>query len=201
MLERFLQLIVDALDWLYGAVLSPLVEAIGHGLGVLLLKPMALLHIPAAGQFTLLAALTAVFSMLLRRALKVDEKEEQFRRRFTELKMGQKPIDQLGDWKARDVLYRSSDKLIDEEYNTYLAQRFARQMLVYLLPVFCMLFWLESVFPETSLPLGGALGGSFPAVPGSLVFLTAYVVSLIALHQVRKRLQAKEQLPLPDTSG
>lgn len=193
MIDQLLKPFESILDWLFETLLSPLVLAIGHGLEMIFLKPMDLLHIPIAVQLIVIASITAKLSMILRRKCKVDEKEELFRKKFSELKMGQQPIDSLDDWKARDVLYRSSDNMIDDEFNIYLAQRFSRQMQVYLLPIFVVLFWLESVLPAKAITLWGNGINGVQSIPVSLFFLTAYVAALITFNVIHKRTKAKEE--------
>ena len=101
------------------------------------------------------------------------------------------PIGQLDDWKQREVLFRTSDNLIDEEFNTYLAQRFARQMMIYLIPIFMVLFWLSQIFPP-SVPLQSRMWIlGLNKMPISLIFLPSYAAVLIAVSLGKRVVRKK----------
>jgi len=192
---RILDYLGGGLDWLFFAVVSPLFAAAGRGLEWFLLKPLDLLGIPVPWQVLVVAMFTALLSMLLRRLARVDEKEKEFKKLFSTKKEKQKDIDAIADWKTRDMFYRTTDNDIDEDFNTYLAQRFARHSAVYLLPIFLSLFWLETVF--TNEELAARLGSSYPiplpangyGVEGlsvTFIFLAGYILSLIVLFRARR---------------
>lgn len=165
-----------------------------------MLKPLTLLHLPVVLQIAAVGVLTGMFSQLLRKVMRVEEKEASFQRKFAAKKSLQQPIAGLEDWKARDVLYRASDKELDEDFNTYLAQRFARYGFVYLLPIFGTLFWLETALPPEKLVVrqSGAYVLALPenayGVEGftvSMVFLVVYLVFQIVFFGVKKRWKRK----------
>ncbi len=181
MFETIIQFAVRTIDLLYTALVSPFFSMIGHGLEFILIKPMAFLHIPLVLQIVLLAFITAAFSIFIRSKIGAADEEKKFRKRFIDMKKCQEPIGEIADWKQRDVLYRTSDNLIDEEFNTYLAQRFAQQMMIYLIPLFMANFWLEQVFPnavalQSLRPLLGLNN-----ITISLVFLPSYAAVLVTV--------------------
>lgn len=189
------------IDWIFEVVISPVFQLIGRGLEMLILKPLDLLHLPVAFQVAVVAVGTGLLSMRLRQVLKAEEKTRAFQEKFAAQKAEQSSLRELPDWKEREVLYRASDKAIDEHFNVYLAQLFARNGMVYLLPLFFALFWLETVFTREELMarLGhpyvfSILENSYgiEGLPVSFVFLAVYVVTLIVSFQVRKRRNFKK---------
>ncbi len=142
---------LDIIDWFYSALLVPFLSAIATALNWTLLYPMERAGLPLGIQVTILALITASVSLALRTTLKVEAKEEEFKRLFTEKKALQEEFRQVEDWKKRKLLYDSTDKELDEEFNTYLAQRFSRYGIVYLLPFFTTMLWFDSVRPRAVL--------------------------------------------------
>jgi len=149
---------------------------------------------------------TALLSRFLRRWLKVEEKEQLFKEKFTAQRSQQKNIDLLSDWKTRDSLYRYTDKEIDEDFNTYLAQRFARYMQVYMIPLFLSQYWLSTVFPLEKLisQLGSpylidlsAKGWTVQGLNTTVVFLVAYIIGLISCHYGSKKIKRRSAKPMP----
>lgn len=206
MFEKIAQIAVQAIDSLYTSLVSPFFNMLGHGLELILLKPMTFLHIPIVMQIILLAALTAAFSIFIRGKIGATEKEKKFQHRFQDLKKCQEPIGEITDWKQRDVLYRTSDNLIDEEFNTYLAQRFAQQMMIYLIPIFMVLFWLNQVFLDAMPPLQSIkLLLGLKNIPISLIFLPSYVAVLITVSLgkriVHKKIGTVQPKPHGDPYG
>lgn len=192
--------ITGVLDWIFTAIVSPVFTTIGQGLELVLLKPLDLLNIPVALQTIFIAALTGCLSLAIRKLVEVEKHEGLFRKKFQEKRTSQKNIDLLSDWKTRDALYRTTDNDIDADFNTYLAQRFARHTAVYLLPIFLVSFWLENAFPKGQLQqlTGGPYALALPengyGIEGlsvSVLFLAAYVGSLIFLFNVGKRMTAR----------
>ncbi len=189
--------VINILDWVFESWIVPLFDFLSRGLELVLLKPLELIHLPVAAQIITVAALTALCSLEMRRLLKVEEKEQAFAAAFAAKKNKQKNLELLPDWKTRDVFYRATDNDLDEEFNSYLAQRFAWHGIIYLLPIFFALFWLDSIFPKQKLAAnyGGPYVISLPAngfgiegLPLTFVFLVAYLVVLILSFQIRKRL-------------
>ncbi len=157
--------VIHMLDWLYSALVGPLFSLLGRCLALLLLAPMTALRLPVLMQVVILGGLTGLLSLWLRRRLQLARRDEAFQRRFNRLKAIQQPIGAIGDWRAQDVLYRASDTLLDEEYNAYLARRFARHVMTYLLPIFGVMAWLDAMAPWPPSAL---------ALPVAPVFLLSY---------------------------
>lgn len=184
------------LDWLFAEAISPLFRLIGEGFELVVLKPLILLHLPLVYQVAVIGVLTGMLSQLIRALIRAEEKETAFQRKFAAKKSLQQPIADVADWKARDFLYRASDHELDDDFNTYLAHRFARYGLVYLLPIFTTLFWLESVLPEEAL-VAGSSGGLYilmmpvnglglEGLTVSVVFLCSYVLFHLLFFPLRK---------------
>lgn len=195
-LQAIFDYIVHLFDLLFVRVVQPFFVFLGQGLEFLIIAPLSFLSVPVSLQVGVVAVLTGLLSMLLRVLLNVEKKEFAFKHAFTKKREEQQNIKMLSDWKTRDFLYRTSDKEIDEKYNTYLAQRFARHGIVYLLPVFFALFWLENLFsPETLTLLHGypfliplpdnSYGIDGLSVP--FVFLLSYVPTLLVCFWIRKK--------------
>jgi len=204
MMDILIEQLTFMLDWLFESLVSPLFSLIGRGLELVLLKPLELLHVPVIGQVIFVAVLSALLSLFLRSWLKVEEKDNKFHKRFAEERMKQKDIDLISDWKSRDALYRFTDKELDEGFNTYLAGKFALFMQVYMLPLFLIMYWLDDfVFPKTELieRLGtfylidfSDKGWSVQGLSLYVVFMLAYVISLIVLFRIKKqRLSSKKK--------
>ncbi len=190
-----LEKITGGLDWLFAALVSPLFTGMAQGLELLLLRPLTLLHIPIALQTVIIAALTACLSLAIRALIQVEKEEGLFRKKFVAKRTSQKNIDLIPDWKTRDSFYRTTDSDIDDDFNTYLAQRFARHTATYLLPIFLALYWLETALPTEKLeqmvgvPYALALPANGYGIEGlsvPFIFLLAYAASLISLFTGRR---------------
>ena len=200
-MDILIQKLTFGLDWLFESILGPFFSLLGSGLELLFLKPLEVVHVPISGQIIIAAVATALFSRLLRRLLKVEEKEKLFKEKFTAQRTQQKNIDLLKDWKTRDSLYRFTDKEIDEDFNTYLAQRFARYMQIYMIPLFLILHWLNTVFSaEQLISLQGSpylvdytdMGWSVQGLNVTAVFLLSYIISLIGCHYGARKIRKQE---------
>jgi uncharacterized membrane protein (DUF106 family) len=200
----FIQKLTFILDWLFDSLIRPLFTLIGSGLELIFLKPLELFHVPIFYQIVLAAMATALLSRFIRGCLKVEDKEQLFKEKFSAQRLQQKNIDLLEDWKMRDSLYRHTDKEIDEDFNTYLAQRFSRYMQVYMIPLFLSLYWMNTVFSvdELTSRLGSPYlidlterGWTMQGANVSVVFLVAYVISLIGYHYGAKKFQRHEPNP------
>ena len=170
------------LDWLWFMLVSPAFRLLSRALELILLGPMTYLHLAPLLQIFLVGAGVALLSRLLRRLLRVEEKESAFLRIFTARQSSQQYLKDIQDWKVRSVLATASDQELDEEYNKYLAQRFALYGLVYLLPVFFTMVWLDAV----ALPMGSECLVPLPAnsygiatIPWSIFFFCGYFVVLL----------------------
>jgi len=143
---------------------------------------------------------TVLFAFFLRWWLKVDAKNKEFREKFAAQKKMRDDIQIVENKKSRDAMYQSADQSIDEDFNTYLAQHYFRYVLVYMLPVFLVMAWLNSSLDEHVLPTvsGQAYLFLLPSKPFgmlgisvTLLFLLSYVLFLILGFQLKKRLQQK----------
>lgn len=180
--------ISNLLDWLFAVGISPLYHLICQGLAYITLKPLALLHTPLPLQVLLMGILFGFLSRRLRHLLRVHEYENRFQKSFAAKKENQQHLDAIEDWKLRQELYKYSDSELDDDYNTYLAHRFAQHGVVYLLPIFFAMAWLEQVLP-TAAPLfhlGIAdLGRADPSKP--IIFFVGYLATLFVCSR-RQRL-------------
>lgn len=192
----------NILNALFYGVISPLVLFVRNLLDLLFLDTLSLFRIPPAGQVVVVAGFTALLAFILRRWLCVDAREKTFRETFVAQKTKRDNIAMVSDWKSRDAMYRSADQSIDEDFNIYLAQRYFRYVLVYLLPLFLVMAWLNDSLDERVLPTvsGQPYLFLFPSHPlgmqgvsVTLLFLLSYILFLIVGFQVKKRRLRKKQ--------
>lgn len=200
-MRTIIDMALTALDWFFNAIIVPFFVITGQGLEWLLLRPMVLLHVPVFLQTVIIAVMAGAGSMLIRHLIKVEAREKAFQAKFSRKKEQQREIELLTDWKTRDLLYRTMDNDLDEDFNTYLAQRFAIHTAVYLLPIFLTLSWLDNVLSrERLLELTGSphvltLPGNaygITGLPVASVFLMGYVATLICFFIISKHLGAGE---------
>jgi len=185
-MENILTFFSSLLDTIFYSVISPLGNMLGYILTLALLRPMQLLQLPPALQVACIAVLTAMVSLVLRKLLKTEEKEQEFRVRFLAQKKEQEELHRISDWKSREKLAKVMDDDIDEDFNSYLAGRFARYGITYLLPMFLVLYWLQSSTGYTivlHLP-GNPLG--LTSIPLLVVFLVCYGATLFVSFRLRK---------------
>ncbi len=186
------------LDLLFINVVAPVFSIIGKILHIFLIKPLDLLQLPIFLQIMIIGALTAILSIFIKKTLRVREKEEAFFKKFEKMKAVQKNFDLMEDWKTRKVLYEASDKEIDEEYNTFIAQRFANFGMVHLLPIFLTLFWLDTVYPASYLEAINGLPYTlvFPSQPLGLPGLSVpvtFFIGYLSVHLLWGRIQKKNR--------
>ena len=190
--------IMDFLDWLMAGVLTPLFSGASHLLQLVIIDPLETVGAPLWLQVTLVALLTAGVSILIRKLLRVDEKEAAFQKAFLERKQAQELIGKIDDWKKQAVLYDASDNELDERFNEYLAQRFARYGLTYLMPVFFALFWLDHIpsvvklKEETGAVFVIAFPGSVKGVSGislPLLFMTVYLLAIFIYFRLKPKIK------------
>jgi len=184
------------LDWLYYDCVYPLFQLMGRLLSLVLIQPLVSLHVPLWLHVIFIGVLTAWFSFFLRRLLKVEEKVKRFNIIFAEKRARQQNLQLISDKYSREALYKVTDDELNSDFNTYLAHHYARYVTVYMLPVFLVLAWLNTVFTETMLSnrLGQPFVLNVPAnsfgVTGlsvTFIFLLAYVLSLIVGFQILRR--------------
>ena len=201
-MEGLIDILNNVLDWLYYGLVSPLFRGLGQGLEYIVLKPLAYIHMPIAAQVIVCAVLTAVLSFFIRRKLKVEERCRAFSDEFLAKRRQQENIRLLRDWKSRDAMYRSTDRDLDEDFNIHLAQRYSQFVMIYLLPIFLVLAWLNSILSGEALtemhgsPYLVPLPENSSGVEGlsvTFIFLVGYFVSLVIGFQAKKKLQVREQ--------
>ena len=184
------------LDWLYFDCITPLFQLLARLLSLVFIQPLAYLHVPVWQHVAMIAVLTACFSFFLRHLLRVDEKVKHFNAVFAEKRRRQQDLQLIPDKYSRAALYRVTDDELNSDFNTYLAHHYARYVTVYMLPVFLVLAWLNSVFSETMLTnrFGHPFVLKIPVnsfgVSGlsvTSIFLLTYVLCLIIGFQVLRR--------------
>ncbi len=190
-----LQTLLDTLNWLWLNVVAASAMPLGEGLYGLTIAPLSRIGVPPFFQVLFIGLLAAGVSVTIKRVLKIEEKEALFQHRISKKQEIQKYLPALKDWKLKKVLLEATDDEIDEIYNTYIAYKFSWFGMVYLLPIFLTLFWLDWLpdfrgprfllaFPENSL---GIPGLSVPAT-----FFLGYIPGLILLNRLRKRLGRRQ---------
>ena len=187
-MDTLLQLLNTFLDVIFYNFVSPLFTLLGQGLELLLLRPMLALQFPPALQVACIAVLTALLSLGLRRLVKAEEKDLEFRQKFIAKKQKQEDLHLISDWKSREKFAKVMDDDIDEDFNSYLAGRFARYGIAYLLPIFLSLYWLETFTGYTQVINLPENGYNLTGIPVMVVYLTVYCLSLLLYFKVyRKR--------------
>ena len=189
-MEHLLQTISTLLDLLYSEAVGPFFTFIGRGLDVLLIRPLQMLHIPSVLQVMVIAVLTGMLSLAIRRLMGNEAKDAAFREQFALRKQSQEDLKLIRDWKSRETFAKVIDDEIDHDFNTYLAERFARHGLVYLLPIFLSLFWLEHAVESSGVLI--ALPQNRFGIQGihmQFVFLLTYCAVLFMVFLVRRKHQ------------
>lgn len=191
-----MQIVNTILDAIYYGMLQPLFLGAKVLLDFVFLDSLALLSISKSGQVIVVAVCTVLFAFLVRRLLAVEVKEKVFRVKFAAQKAERDTIGIIPDPKNRNALYTSADQSIDEDFNTYLAQHYFRYVLIYLLPLFLVMAWLNNSLDESVLPVvsGQAYLFVLPSHPlgmqgisVTLLFLSSYIISLIVGFQLKNR--------------
>jgi len=184
------------LDWLFYECIGPLFQLLGRLLSLVFIQPLAYLQVPVWLHVILLAVLTACFSFYLRHLLKVEEKVKRFNVLFAEKRRRQQDLQLIPNKYSREALYKVTDDELNSDFNTYLAHHYARYVTVYMLPVFLVLAWLNTVFTETMLlsRFGHRFVLKVPVnnfgISGlsvTSIFLLTYVLCLIIGFQVLRR--------------
>lgn len=188
------------LDWLFYDCITPVFLLLGRLLSLVFIKPFTLLNTPLWLHIIVLAILMAFFSFYLRRLLKVEEKVQRFNALFAEKRRRQQDLQYITEKYSREALYRVTDDELNSDFNTYLAHHYARYVTVYMLPLFLVLAWLNSVFSEAYLlqRLGHPYVLLVPAnrfgITGlsvTALFLFVYVLCLIVgFHLMRRKKKA-----------
>jgi len=184
------------LDWIYFGVITPVFRLIGWLLSLVFIRPLAALHTPVWLHVAVLGLLTAAFSHYVRYLLKVDEKVARFNELFAEKRRRQMDLQLIPDKYSREALYRVTDDELNSDFNSYLAHHYARYVTVYLLPVFLILAWLNTVFSpsvlmaKSGMPYVVAVPDNRFGVQGlsvTAIFLLAYIAGLIMGFYLKKK--------------
>ena len=184
------------MDGLYYGAIVPFFRGVGWVLHAVFIRPLAWLHTPIWLHVILLGLLTASFSLWMRHLLNVDEKVARFNAMFAEKRRRQQNLQYIPDKYSREALYRVTDDELNHDFNTYLANHYARYVTVYLLPLFLTLAWLNSVFSAAFLrsaigtpyvlPLPANSFG-FHGLTVTAVFLLTYCAGLLIGFLVKGR--------------
>jgi hypothetical protein len=169
---------------------------IGWLLSLVFIKPLAALHTPIWLHVALLGLLTAAFSHYIRHLLRVDEKVARFNELFAEKRRRQMDLQMIPDKYSREALYRVTDDELNSDFNSYLANHYARYVTVYMLPIFLILAWLNMVFSSSVLvarygvPYVVSVPENRFGIQGlsvTAIFLLAYISGLIAGFYLKKK--------------
>lgn len=191
-----MQTYYDILDFIFYRAVYPLFLFIRSVFDGVFFGTMNFLSIPYSFQVVIIAILTVCFAFGLRKWLDVEAKELVFRKKFVAQKAERDNIAIVAEKKQRDAMYNSADQSIDEDFNVYLAQHYFRYVLIYLLPLFLVMAWLNNRLDEQVLTtISGHsylyLTPSHPfgmeGISVTLLYLLSYVISLIAGFQIKKR--------------
>ncbi len=195
-----MQMLNSILDSLFYGFIQPSLQFVLNIFDLVFLDTLSFLSIPYSIQVVLIAIGTVCFAFFLRRWLDVEAKEKIFRKKFVAQKTERDNIAIIPDKKNRDAMFTSADQSIDEDFNTYLAQHYFRYVLIYLLPLFLVMAWLNNSLDEHVLPVASGqpylcLLPSQPlgmqGVSVTLLFLLTYIASLIVGFQLKKRFSRK----------
>jgi Flp pilus assembly protein TadB len=185
-MENLLKPFITLLDTLYFGIISPIFSFLSRGLEFVLLEPLRIIQLPPALQVVVVAFFAAALSISIRKLIKVEEKEATFKAQFTAKKAKQEDLHLISDWKSREKFAKAIDDDIDEDFNTYLAGRFSRYGMAYLLPIFMTLFWLDGIITDTFLiALPESTG--YQGISTQIVFLFAYCTALFIYFKRRKK--------------
>jgi uncharacterized membrane protein (DUF106 family) len=184
------------LDWIYFGIITPVFRLIGWLLSLVFIKPLAALHTPIWLHVAILGLLTAAFSHYVRHLLRVDEKVARFNELFAEKRRRQMDLQMIPDKYSREALYRVTDDELNSDFNSYLANHYARYVTVYMLPIFLILAWLNRVFSSSVLvarygvPYVVSVPENRFGVQGlsvTAIFLLTYIVGLITGFFLKKK--------------
>ncbi len=166
---------ISMLDWLWVDLIVPVMSMAGEGLYRISIGAFSSLGIPISFSIFLIGILTSIVSLIIRVILKVDMRERVFQKKIQRKRELQEGISAIGDWKVQQVLSKAIDEEIDEVYNTFLSYKFAWFGSMYLLPIFLVLYWLDTI-PEIN---GVRFVVEFPpnplGLPGLSVALTFFL--------------------------
>lgn len=180
------------LDKIYYGTIVPFFLLGGRVLYFIFIQPMVYLHFPVWLQVCVLAFLVTCCSFALRHLLRVDEKTRRFNEQFSKRREQQQELQLISDKYSRDALYRVTDEELNEQYNYFLAHHYARYVIIYMLPIFLTLAWLNQVY--STAVLGNTFVITIPVndfgVQGlsvTFLFLFTYVTSLVIGFWLKKK--------------
>jgi hypothetical protein len=186
----------NILDLVFYKGIQPLILFIKDLLDIVFLRSLSLLSVPYWAQVVFIAICLVLLAFGLRKWLNVERKEKIFRKKFVAQKTKRDTITIIPDKRNRDALLSSADQSIDEDFNTYLAQHYFRYVLVYLLPIFLVMSWLNNSLDDRILPVVSGqtylfLLPSHPlgmqGISVTFLFLSSYIFFLIAGFQLKKQ--------------
>lgn len=184
-MENLLKPFTTLLDSIYFGIISPVFSFLSGGLELILLEPLRMLQLPVALQVVWVSIFAAALSIYVRKLIKVEEKEAAFKAQFTAKRSKHEDLKLISDWKSREKFAKAIDDDIDEDFNTYLAGRFSRYGMAYLLPIFMTLFWLDGIITDTFIiALPESTG--YQGISTQIVFLSAYCTALFIYFRRRK---------------
>ncbi len=190
-----MEILNSILDFLFYRGIEPLLCFIRDTFDLVFLDTLSLLSIPYSAQVVIIAICTVLFAFFLRKWLNVEVKEKIFRKKFVAQKAERDNISIVPDKRNRDAMFTSADQSIDEDFNTYLAQHYFRYVLIYLLPLFLVMAWLNSSLDEEKLTTVSGQSYLFllPSHPMGMagvsvtfLFLISYIISLIIGFQLKR---------------
>ncbi|WP_459917127.1 hypothetical protein [Desulfocicer niacini] len=163
---------------------------------LLIMAPMDALGIPVALQVGLVAVLTALLSFTLRKKLRVEEKTSAFQETFSQKRERQKDLQLLENHYQRSAMYKATDDELNDDYNFYLAHHYARYVMVYLLPIFLVMAWLNGVLDEGVLMAKQGMAYALPlpvngygvqGISVTALFLIVYLFTLAVGFRMNKK--------------
>jgi hypothetical protein len=182
------------LDKIYYGTIVPLFAVGGRVLYFVFIQPMVFLDFPVWLQICVLAVLVALGSFALRHLLHVDEKTRCFNAQFAKKREQQQTLQLITDKYSREALYRITDEDLNSQYNYFLAHHYARYVIIYMLPIFLTLAWLNQVY--SAAVLGSLFAITMPVndfgIQGfsvTFLFLLTYVICLIIGFRLLKKRQ------------
>ncbi len=180
------------LDKIYYGTIVPFFVLGGRVLYFIFIQPMVCLDFPVWLQVCVLAVLVTFCSFALRHLLRVDEKTRRFNEQFSKRREQQQALQLISDKYSRDALYRVTDEELNAQYNYFLAHHYARYVIIYMLPIFLTLAWLNQVY--STAVLGNPFVITIPVndfgIQGfsvTFLFLFTYVISLIIGFWLKKK--------------
>jgi len=200
-----MELLNSILDFLFYRGIQPLLLFILNAFDFVFLGTLSILCIPYSGQVVIIAIGTVLFAFSLRKWLNVEAKEKVFRKKFVAQKAERDTISIVPDKKNRDAMYTSADQSIDEDFNTYLAQHYFRYVLIYLLPLFLVMAWLNNSLNEKVLTTVSGQSYLFllpnhpmgmEGVSVTFLFLISYIIALIIGFQVKRIFFKKKKISI-----